>query len=92
MMSVAQESVKAGFYMQICGVCRSQGKFSYIFCNKLPFWRPFCLNSYFIFIFLLLAKCLQLDSNVIADNLRKKMGLRHSSISHNCLTCNWPPS
>ena len=21
------------------------------FCNKLPFWRPFCLHSYFIFIF-----------------------------------------
>ena len=72
MISVTQESVKSAFYMRIPGVCCPQGKFSYIVCNKLPF----CLNSYFIFIFFLLAKCLQLDSNVIANNLRKKMGLR----------------
>ena len=71
MMSVSQESVKSAFYMQIPGVCWSQGKFSYIFCNKLPFWRSFCLNSYFIFIFLLRAKYIQLDSNVIANNIRE---------------------
>ena len=80
-MSVTTESVKSAFCMQIPGVCQLQGKFSYIFCNKLPFWwpfwRPFCLHSYFIFIFLLRAKCLQLDSNFIAINLREKMGLRH---------------
>ena len=92
MISVAQESVKSAFYMRIPGVCCSQGKFSYILCNKLPFWQPFCLNYYFIFIFLLWAKCLQLDSNVIANNLRKKMGLRHFSIPHNFFTNNWPPS
>ena len=67
--------------------------FLLFFCNKLPFWRPFCLNSYFIFIVVLGAKCLKLDSNVIANNLREKMGLRHFSISHNFfLTYNWPPS
>ena len=42
--------------------------------------RPFCLHSYFIFIFLLDAKCLQVDFNFIAINLREKMGLRHFSI------------
>ena len=69
MMSVTQESVKLAFCMQIPGVCLSQGKFTYNFCNKLPFWRPFCLQSYFFFI-LLEAKCHQLDSNFIAYNLR----------------------
>ena len=78
--------------MQIPVVCGSQGKFSYIFCNKLPFWRPFCLNSYFTFILLLWAKCLQIDSNVIANNLREKVDLRHFSIKHNFLTNNLPPS
>ena len=54
MMSVTQESVKNQHF-----TCKSEefagpkGKFSHIVCNKLPFWRPFCLNSYFIFIFLL---------------------------------------
>ena len=64
------------------------GKIFLYFCNKLPFWRPFCLNSYFVFIFLLEVKCLQLDFNFIADNLRKKMGLRHFSISHKFFTYN----
>ena len=32
----------------------------------------FCLHSYLIYIFLLEAKCLQLDSNFIAFNLKKK--------------------
>ena len=27
------------------------GKIYLYFCNKQPFWRPFCLHSYFIFIF-----------------------------------------
>ena len=41
------------------------------------------MNSY---LFLLEAKCLQLDSNFIANNLRlkdgfEKMGLRHFSLS-----------
>ena len=58
--------------MHIPGVCRSPGTFSYIFRNKLPFWRPFCC-----ILILLEAKCLQLDSNIIAYNLRKKLGLRH---------------
>ena len=73
MMSVTQESVKLAFFMQIAGVYWSQGNFSDIFCNQLTFWRPFCLHSYFFFI-LLEAKCLQLDSNFIAYNLRKKNG------------------
>ena len=71
-MYVTPDSVKSAFCMQIPGVCRSLGKFSLYFCNKLPFWRPFCLHSYFIFIFLLEAKCLQQDSNFIANNLREK--------------------
>ena len=82
MISVTPESVKSAFCVQIPGVCRLQGKSSYILVN-LPFWRPFCLHSYFIFIFLLEAKFLQLDSNFIANNLREKMGLRHFSIPNN---------
>ena len=35
--------------------------------NTLPSWRPSCLQS---------------DSNFIANNLRKKMSLRHFSVSH----------
>ena len=50
------------------------GKMFLHFCNKLPFWRQFSLPSYFIFIFLLEAKCLQLDSNFISINLKKKNG------------------
>ena len=92
MMSVTQESVNLAFFMQIAGVYWSQGNFSDIFCNQLIFWRPFCLHSYFIFFILLEAKCLQLDSNFIAYNLRKKMGLRHFSISYIVFTYNWPPS
>ena len=58
------------------GICRSQGKLSYIFCNELPS----CQHS--SILFWLQDKCLQLASNFIANNLRKKMGLRHFSISH----------
>ena len=68
------------------------GKMFLHFCNILPFWRPFSLPSYFIFVFLSEAKCLQLDSNFISINLKKKMGFRHFSISHNLFTNNWPPS
>ena len=62
------------------------GKILSYFCNKLPFWRPFCLHSYFIYIFLLEAKCLQLDSN-----FKEKIGFRHFSISHNVFSYDWPP-
>ena len=75
MMSVIQESVKLEFCMQISGVYWSQGRFSYIFCKKNCH-----LGGHIVCIlifFLLQAKCLQLDSNFIANNLRKQMGLRH---------------
>ena len=49
----------------------ASGKIILYSCNKLPFCWPFCLHSYFIFIFLLEAKFLHLDSNFIA-NLREK--------------------
>ena len=71
MMYVTQESVKSAFCMQIPGVCQSQGKFLY-FCKKTAIWRPFWPHSYFIFIFLLEANCLQLDSNLIAINFRER--------------------
>ena len=45
-----------------------------------------------LFFIWLQAKCLQSDSSFIANNLRKKMSLRHFSISHNSFTYNWPPS
>ena len=67
------------------------GKFSYIFCDKLPFFRPFCLNSHFIFNFLLWAKCLPLDLNVIAYNLWKN-GFETFFRITQCFTYNWPPS
>ena len=50
--------------------------FLLFFCYKLPSWRPSCPHSFPSFIWLQ-AKCLQLDCNFIAYNLRKKMGLRH---------------
>ena len=53
MLSITQESVKLAFCMRIPGVCRAQGIFFLYFCNKLPFWRPFCLNSYFILYFVI---------------------------------------
>ena len=94
MMTVTQESVKSAFCMH-CVIFWSlpvSGKIFLYFCNILPFWRPFCMHSYFIFIFLLKAKCLQLESYFIANNLRKTMALGHFSISHNFFTYNWPPS
>ena len=68
------------------------GKIFLYFCNKLPFWRPFCLHSYLNFKFVIEAKCLQLDSNFIANNLRGKWVWDIFSISHNFFTYNWPPS
>ena len=38
---------------QIPGVCRPHGRFSYIFCNKLPSWRPSCPHSSILLIFYL---------------------------------------
>ena len=87
MMSVIQESVKLAFCMQIPGVFLVSGKIFLYFFNKLPSWRHLVriLILYFIW---LQAKCPQLDSNFIADSLRKKKGLRHFSISHNFFTYN----
>ena len=82
MMSVTPESVESAFCMQIAGV------FFLYFLNKLPF----CLHSYFIFIFLFEAKCLQIDSNFIANNLRETNGFETFSISHNFFNYNWLPS
>ena len=75
MRSVIQESVKLAFCMQIPGVCRSQGRFSYIFVINCHLGRHLVHILIYIFVSLQ-AKCLQLDSNFIANNLRKKMGLR----------------
>ena len=92
MMSVTLKSVKIAICMQIPGVCRSQRKFSYIFLNKLPFWRPFFQHSHFIFFILLEGKCLQLDSNFIDYNLREKIGLRYFFHITLNFTYNLPPS
>ena len=63
------------------------------FCNKMPFWRPFSMNFYFIVFILLEAKCLHLDSNFIVNNLREKDGFEtFFNITHNVFTYNWPPS
>ena len=71
MMSVTPESVKSAFCMQIPGVCRRQGKFSYIFVINCHFGGHFvCILISFLYF--LGAKCLQLDSNFIANNLREK--------------------
>ena len=68
-MFVTQESVKTALWMQIPGVCRSQGTFSYFFVINGQVGGHFAC----IFIlFLLEAKCLILDSNLIAHTLRKK--------------------
>ena len=50
----------------------SEKNFLYFF-NKLPFCGHFSAFSFYFFI-LLEGKCLQLDSNFIDYNLRKKLG------------------
>ena len=67
------------FCMQFPALCQSHGKFSYIFI------------IFFIFIFLLEAKCFQLDSNFITINLRKNGFETFFHISHISIY-NWPPS
>ena len=62
------------------------GKIFLYFSNKLPSWQPSCLHSYFIFFIWLQAKCPHPDSNFIANNIRKKTGLRFFSISRNFFT------
>ena len=57
--------------LQMSGAYQSEARFSYIFCYKLPSWPQSCLHSFPIFIWLQ-AKCLLLDSNFIAYDLRKK--------------------
>ena len=37
--------------MQILEAYQSQGRFSYIFCHKLPSWRPSCPHSFPTFYF-----------------------------------------
>ena len=72
MMSVTEESVKSAFRMQFPGVCQSQGIFICIFVINCHFGGHFVCILIFFFIFLLVAKFLQLDSNIIAINLREK--------------------
>ena len=40
---------KLAFCMQIPGVCQSQWRFSYSFCNKLQSWRQYWHHSFYIF-------------------------------------------
>ena len=72
---------KIKFCMQILGAHQSQGRFSYIFfCYKLPscgYLGGHLGRILFLLFICLQAKCLQLDFNFIAYNLRKKMGLSH---------------
>ena len=78
MMSVTQESVKSAFCMQIPGVCQSQGKFSHIFVINCHFGGHFvCILILFLY-FCKNAKCLKLDSNFIAINLRETTGFKTS--------------
>ena len=78
MMSVTKESVKSAFCMQSLSFV--QGKCSYILVINCHFGGHFVCIHILFFIFLLEAKCLQLDSNFIAINLRDRMGLRHFSL------------
>ena len=86
MMSVTQGSVKSAFCMQNLGVCQSQGKFSYSFVINCHFGGHFDRILILFFIFLLEANCLQLDSYLIAINLRKrnrfKTFFRYHTIFH----------
>ena len=61
---------KIKFCMQILEAYQSQGRFFYVFCYKLPFWRSSCPHSFPTFIWIQV-KCLQLACNFIAYNLRK---------------------
>ena len=71
MMSVTQESVKSAFCLRIPGVCWSRGNFFFV---KLPFLVTILSKFLFYFYIFVIAKCLQLDSNVITNNLREKNG------------------
>ena len=53
MMSVTQESVKSAFCMQILEFAGLRENFHIVFVISCHFGGHFCLNSYFIFIFLL---------------------------------------
>ena len=73
MMSVTQESVKLAFCMQFAGVYWSQGKFLIFLVINCHFGGYFVCILILFFI-LLEAKCLQLVSNFLAYNLRRKNG------------------
>ena len=62
--------------MHIIGAYQSQGRFSYIFVINCHLGGHLVRILFLIFIWLQ-AQGLQLDSNFIAYNLRKKMGLGH---------------
>ena len=64
------------FCMQIPGAYQSQGRFLNFFVINCHLGRHLVRITFLLFIWLQ-AKCLQIDSNLIAYNLRKKMGLRH---------------
>ena len=91
-MSVTQESVKLAFCMQIPKVCKSQVKSSYIFVINCHLGRHFDCILILFFIFLLEAKCLQLDSNFIANSLRKTWVWDIFPYHTIIFTYNWPPS
>ena len=59
------------FYVQILEAYQSQGGFSYIFVINCHLGSHLVLILFLLFIWLQ-AKCLQLNANFIAYNLRKK--------------------
>ena len=72
------------------------GKIFLYFCKKNAILAAILSAFFYLFFTWLQAKCLQLDSNFIANNLRKQMGLRHFfHITHfftnNCPR-SWTPS
>ena len=91
MISEIQESVK----LAIC--CKSL-EFTGIRKDYLIFFVINChFGSHLVCILILFftwlqAKCFQLDYNLIASNLIKKMGLRHFSISNNFFSYTWSQS
>ena len=82
-MSVIQESVNLALcHANPWSLPVSVKNFLY-FCNKYAILAAILSAFLFYFFIWLQANCLQLDSIFIANNIRKKMNLRHFNISHN---------
>jgi len=85
MMFEIQESVKKALWMQIPGLCQSQERLSYIFCNQLSSWRPSCPHSESFKIFFQV-KCLgYIKMYALQESTKRKVYKRSFKIKFQVL-------